>query len=93
MRDNTITSTQGETPFATVQLTPNDIQPRDWAFLREWANNLGVSLEELLKRIFGERSLKHGLSSKLKRLRPRFPRMFTKDVTVDQLVRCLSRSL
>jgi hypothetical protein len=51
MPDNTITSTHGETPFATVQLTPNDIQPRDWAFLREWANNLGVSVEVLLKRI------------------------------------------
>jgi len=51
MPDNTITSTHGETPFATVQLTPNDIQPMDWAFLREWANNLGVSIEVLLKRI------------------------------------------
>jgi hypothetical protein len=51
MPDNTITSTHGETPFATVQLTPNDVQPRDWAFLREWANNLGVSIEVLLKRI------------------------------------------
>ena len=51
MPDNTITSTHGETPFATVQLTPNDIQPRDWAFLREWANNLGVSIEVLLKRL------------------------------------------
>lgn len=40
MPDNTITSTHGETPFATVQLTPNEIQRRDWAFLREWANNL-----------------------------------------------------
>jgi hypothetical protein len=51
MQNNTITSTRGETPFATVQLTPNDIQPRDWTFLREWANNLGVSIEVLLKRI------------------------------------------
>ena len=51
MPDDTTTDTHGETPFATAQLTPNDIQPRDWAFLREWANNLGVSLEELLKRI------------------------------------------
>ena len=51
MPDNTITSTHGETPFATVQLTPNDIQPRDWAFLREWASNLGVTVEVLLKRI------------------------------------------
>jgi len=51
MQNHTITSTHGETPFATVQLTPNDIQPRDWTFLREWANNLGVSIEVLLKRI------------------------------------------
>ena len=51
MPDNTITSTHCETPSATVQLTPNDIQPRDWSFLREWANNLGVSIEVLLKRI------------------------------------------
>jgi hypothetical protein len=51
MQNNTITSTHGETPFATVELTPNDIQPRDWTFLREWANNLGVTIEVLLKRI------------------------------------------
>jgi hypothetical protein len=51
MQNHTITSTHGETPFATVQLTPNDIQPRDWAFLREWANNLGLSIDVLLKRI------------------------------------------
>jgi len=51
MPDNVITSTHGETPFATVKLTPNDIAPRDWTFLREWANNLGVSIEVLLKRI------------------------------------------
>jgi hypothetical protein len=46
-----ITSTHGETPYAIVKLTPNDLEPKDWEFLREWANNLGVSLEELLKRI------------------------------------------
>jgi hypothetical protein len=53
MPDDTITDThtKSETPYATVKLTPNDIQPRDWAFLREWANNLGVSIEVLLKRI------------------------------------------
>jgi hypothetical protein len=53
MPDNTITSThvQGETPFAIVKVTPSDLEGRDWAFLREWANNLGVSLEALLKRI------------------------------------------
>ena len=52
MPNNAITSTHGETPYAIVKLTPNDLEPKDWAFLREWANNLGgVSLEELLKRI------------------------------------------
>jgi hypothetical protein len=51
MQNHTTTSTHGETPFATVQLTPNDIAPRDWTFLREWSNNLGVSIEVLLKRI------------------------------------------
>jgi hypothetical protein len=53
MRDDTITDThtKSDTPYATVELNPNDIQPRDWAFLREWANNLGVSIEVLLKRI------------------------------------------
>jgi hypothetical protein len=51
MQNNAITSTHGETPFAIVKLTPNDIQPRDWEFLREWAKRLGVSIEVLLKRI------------------------------------------
>ena len=53
MPDNTITDThaKGETPYAIVKLTPSDIEPKDWAFLREWANNLGVSIEVLLKRI------------------------------------------
>ena len=51
MPNNAITSTQGETPYAIVKLTPNDLEPKDWAFLREWANNLGVSIEVLLKRI------------------------------------------
>ena len=51
MQNYTNTSTQGETPDATVTLNPNDIQPRDWAFLREWASKQNVSLEVLLKRI------------------------------------------
>ena len=51
MQTNTNTSTQGETPDATVTLNPNDIQPRDWQFLREWANKQNMSLEVLLKRI------------------------------------------
>ena len=53
MPDNTITDTQakGETPYAVVNLTPSDLEAKDWAFLREWANRLNVSLEVLLKRI------------------------------------------
>ncbi len=53
MPDNTITDTHatGETPYAIVKLTPSDLEPKDWAFLREWANRLGVSLEVLLHRI------------------------------------------
>ena len=53
MPDNTITDTRtnGESPHAIVKLIPDDIQPKDWAFLREWTNNLGVSIEVLLKRI------------------------------------------
>jgi hypothetical protein len=53
MPDNTITDThaKGETPYAIVKLTPSDLEPKDWAFLREWANRLGVSLEVLLHRI------------------------------------------
>jgi hypothetical protein len=51
MPNNAITSTHGETPYAIVKLIPNDLEPKDWEFLRKWANNLGVSLEELLKRI------------------------------------------
>jgi len=51
MQNNVITDTHGETPYAIVKLTSNDIQPRDWEFLREWAKNLGVTLEVLLKRI------------------------------------------
>jgi len=48
---STDTNTHGESTNATIKLTPNDIQPKDWTFLREWANKLGVSIEVLLKRI------------------------------------------
>ena len=53
MPKNTITDTHAkrETPYGTVKLMPSDIEPKDWAFLREWANRLGVSLETLLHRI------------------------------------------
>ena len=53
MQNHTITSTRthGEIAYATVQLTPNDIRPRDWQFLKQWAEKLGVSIDALLKRI------------------------------------------
>ena len=54
MQNHTNTSTHGGTPYALVKLTASDLEPkepRDWVFLREWANNLGVSLEVLLHRI------------------------------------------
>jgi hypothetical protein len=53
MPDNTITEphAQGEMPYATIKLTPNDLEAKDWVFLREWANNLDVSLDILLQRI------------------------------------------
>jgi hypothetical protein len=53
MPDNTTTSThtKGKTPYATVKLTPKDIRPREWAFLKQWAAKLGVSVEVLLKRM------------------------------------------
>ena len=53
MPNNVITQphAQGDTPDAIVKLTLSDIESRDWTFLREWANNLGVSIEVLLKRI------------------------------------------
>jgi hypothetical protein len=53
MPDNTITEphAKGESPYATVKLNPSDIEPKDWSFLREWADSLGVSIEVLLKRI------------------------------------------
>ncbi len=53
MPNNTITEphAKGETPYAIVKLAPSDIEPKDWVFLREWANRLNVSLEVLLTRI------------------------------------------
>ena len=53
MPDDTITDThaKSETPYAVVNLTPSDLELKDWAFLREWANRLGVTIEELLMRI------------------------------------------
>jgi hypothetical protein len=53
MPDNTITEphAKGETPYAVINLTPNDLERKDWVFLQEWANNLDVSLQVLLHRI------------------------------------------
>ena len=51
MPNNVITNTHGETPYATVTLTPNDLEGRDWVFLQEWASNLNVTVGLLLKRI------------------------------------------
>jgi hypothetical protein len=53
MPSHTITNThtKGETPYAVVNLTPNDITPRDWTFLKQWAEKLGLTIDVLLKRI------------------------------------------
>jgi hypothetical protein len=53
MPKNNITKPRAktETPYTIVKLTPSDLEPKDWAFLKEWTNNLGVSIEILLHRI------------------------------------------
>jgi hypothetical protein len=53
MQNNVITNTHanGETPYAIITLTPNDLERRDWQFLQEWANNLDVTPQVLLHRI------------------------------------------
>ena len=52
MPDNTTTDThtRAEVPI-TLKVIPSDIELTDWAFLRAWADRLGVSLEVLLKRL------------------------------------------
>jgi len=52
MPDNTTTDThtKSEVPV-TLKIIPSDIELTDWAFLRKWADRLGVSLEVLLKRL------------------------------------------
>jgi hypothetical protein len=50
MQSNVITNAHDDTPV-TVNLNPNDMQARDWQFLRDWSNKQKVSLEVLLKRI------------------------------------------
>ena len=53
MRKNVITDAhpQREYPYILIKVIPSDIEAADWAFLREWADRLGVTLEGLLKRI------------------------------------------
>ena len=53
MPDNTTTDThtKAELPYVILKVIPSDIELTDWAFLREWADRLGVSLEVLLKRL------------------------------------------
>ena len=53
MQNNTSTdtNTHGESPHAIIELTSNDLEQKNWTFLREWANNLDVSIDVLLKRI------------------------------------------
>jgi hypothetical protein len=53
MQKNVITDThtQREYPYVIIEVIPSDIEVADWAFLREWADRLGVTLEGLLKRI------------------------------------------
>src|ERR1043165_10138390 len=51
MRNNAITNIHGETPYATVELTPREVRPQDRVFLQQWAEKLGVSIDVLLKRI------------------------------------------
>ncbi len=52
MPDNTTTDThtKGEVSYVILKVTPSDIELTDWAFLRKWADRLGVSLEVLLMR-------------------------------------------
>ena len=53
MPNNTITEphAKGETPYAIIKLTPNDLEGKDWLYLQEWASNLDVSVQVLLHRI------------------------------------------
>ena len=51
MQNNVITITRKKGETVTIKINPKDIRPRDWAFLRDWAAKLGVSVGVLLKRI------------------------------------------
>jgi len=48
---NTEPHAKGETPYAIINLTPDDLERRDWVFLQEWANDLNVTVGVLLHRI------------------------------------------
>ena len=48
---STSTHTKGQFPYVVITVIPSDIEVTDWAFLREWADRLGLTLEGLLKRI------------------------------------------
>ena len=45
------TRTHGDTPYEVIDLTPRDLDAKDWAFLNAWAVNLSVRRHVLLKRI------------------------------------------
>jgi hypothetical protein len=51
MPNNVITDAHAEPPYITINLTRSNVTPDKWKFLRKWAKSLGVSLEELLRRI------------------------------------------
>ena len=53
MPNHSITSirSKGETPYAIIKLTPNDLKGKDWVYLQQWASNLDVSVGTLLHRI------------------------------------------
>ena len=51
MQKNVTTNAHAKTPSITINLTRSNITPDKWKYLRKWSMNLGVSLEELLRRI------------------------------------------
>ena len=51
MPNNVITFTRTKRETVTIRINPKDIRSRDWAFLRQWAAKLGISVGVLLKRI------------------------------------------
>jgi hypothetical protein len=51
MPNNVITLTRTKGEPVTIKINPKDIRPRDWAFLKQWAEKLGISIGALLKRM------------------------------------------